>query len=250
MNWKAKSAAAIVAGGLAHAGDAQAQPLNTNLVQNPSFETVSNISGAGATVSAGWSGPNLQAYNYSGNYTGPAPTGAGSWYWHGGSAASVNANQTIDLLVAGFTPAQLDGGGLGYNLSAFFSGYRTQGDYAAVQATFLDASGGTVATRSIGGQAFTDALPTVNNGNYPDAKVWGQDSASAVIPAGTRGVRIDLNGTRLAGNSCDGYVDLVDFRVSAVPEPGTFLLTGAGGLVYATFRIRRRRPGDEPAPAG
>ncbi len=78
MNWKTKSAAALVAGGLAGAaGDAQAQPLGTNLIQNPSFETVTGINGVTATSNAGWGGANLALYAYSGNYTGPAPAGSG-----------------------------------------------------------------------------------------------------------------------------------------------------------------------------
>ncbi len=157
----------------------------------------------------------------------------------------MNANQTINLTAAGFTPALLDSGTLNYNLSAFFSGYLNSGDYANVQAVFLDASNAQLGSRTVGGQAFTDGLPLGDNGMYPNAKAWGQDSAVGPLPVGTRSVRIDLNGTRLAGNSADGYVDLTSFQLTGVPEPGTFLLTAAGGLAYATLRVRRRRPGEQ-----
>lgn len=59
MNWKAKSAAAIVATGLFGASESQAQPVGTNLVQNPSFE---NSAGGNVT---NWTGSALGTYQYS-----------------------------------------------------------------------------------------------------------------------------------------------------------------------------------------
>ena len=63
MNWKTKSAAAIVATGLFGAGESQAQPVGTNLVQNPSFEN-----SAGPSVT-NWTGSALGTYQYSQGYT-------------------------------------------------------------------------------------------------------------------------------------------------------------------------------------
>ena len=250
MNWKTKSAAAIVAGGLFGAAEAQAQPLNTNLVQNPSFET-----GPGTNADI-WTGA-LATYSYSQNYTLPGPAGAGARYWHGGgltngSPGSLTATQTLNLVSAGFTPALLDSGLLRYNLSSFFSSYRVQGDFGQVGVAFLDA-GNTVLGNSstIGGDTFTMSLLTGANSLYPDAKAWGQDSTAGTLPVGTRSVLVTLTGNKVpSGASVDGYIDLVDFRLSAVPEPSTFVLVGGVGLVTAVFRARRgRRPGGPPATA-
>src|SRR5438128_2308661 len=117
MDWKKKSAAVLVAGGMFGANEAPAQPLGVNQIQNNSFETVD----ASNNVTI-WTGPSLGTYTYAVNYTGPAPAGAGARYWRGGTG-NTNANQTINLITAGFTAAQLDGGGLRYNFRSFFSGY-------------------------------------------------------------------------------------------------------------------------------
>lgn len=242
MDWKKKSAAAIVATGLVGATEAQAQ-FGTNLVQNPSFETVTGVSGYTATVNAAWTG-SLAAYAYAGNYTQAGPTGSGSWYWHGGGlpgvAGVLTTTQSINLLTSGFTAAQLDAGP-NYNFSSFFSGYLGQTDFADAQVTFLDALSATLGSSSlIGGAAFTAALPGHSTST---ANAWGQDLTTGVIPVGTRSVRIDVMGHKLetANSSVDGYVDLVSFQITPVPEPGTFALLGTVGVGSLLVRWRRRK---------
>lgn len=242
MDWKKKSAAAIVATGLVGVTEAQAQ-FGTNLVQNPSFETVTGVSGYSATVNAAWTG-SLAAYAYAGNYTQAGPTGSGSWYWHGGSipaaAGVLSTTQTINLLTSGFSAAQLDAGP-NYNFSSFFSGYLGQTDYADAQVTFLDALSATLGSSSlIGGAAFTAALPGHSTSSL---NAWGQDSTNGVIPVGTRFVRIDITGHKpdVAGSAVDGYVDLVNFQITPVPEPGTFALLGTVGVGSLLVRWRRRK---------
>jgi hypothetical protein len=243
VDWKQKSAAAIVAGGLVGgAGDAQAQ-LGTNLVGNPSFEAVTTNN-----ADPPWAGA-VHTYAYSSNYTQPGLAGSGARYWHGGTISpsgtpgSITATQAIDLVAAGFTPAQLDGG-LGYNLSAFFSNYRTQGDYGEVNVVFQDALGATLGTSAtIGGQAFNAALPTGPFGNYTDARAWGQDATSGSLPIGARSALVTLTGTKVAvGSSVDGYIDVVNLQLTAVPEPGTAALAGGAVLGGIVMRTRRRKP--------
>lgn len=236
MNWKTKSAAAIVAGGLAGAGDAVAQPVNTNLVQNPSFETAD---GSGNVTL--WSGTALGTYQYSQGYTSiNTPPSPGLNYLHGLSGStSSNTSQTIDLVAAGFTTAFIDAG-VQYNLSAYFSSY-FQTDFGSATVAFLDAGGNTLGTSSpIGGQAFTAGLGTGPNvNNLPGYTDWGQSGTSGALPVGTRSVLINLLQTRTSGTANDGYIDLVDFRITAVPEPGTILLTSAAGVTLV-LRLRRR----------
>src|ERR1700752_3594757 len=177
MNWKTKSAAAIVAGGLAGAGDAGAQPVGTNLVQNPSFETLD----ASNNVTQ-WTGAALATYQYSQGYTSSnIPPGAGANYLHGAAAASSTTNQTIDLLAAGFTAAFLDSAPL-YSLNAWFSTYTSQNDFATIRAQFLDAGGTPVGTsNTIGSQAFVAALGR-DGGGFAD---WGQDATGGTLTPGT-----------------------------------------------------------------
>jgi hypothetical protein len=86
------------------------------------------------------------------------------------------------------------------------------------------------------------SLPLVDNGVYPNARAWGQDALSGLVPAGTRTVRIELDGEKEPGVGavCDSYIDMVDFQLVAVPEPGTIALT-AIGLLGGWFYIRRKR---------
>jgi hypothetical protein len=222
---------ALIAAAVTGVLPSQGADLNQNLVANPSFE---DVSGTSANI---WGG-NVSTYAYTLNYTlGTAP-GGGARYWNGGGADPL-AFQLIDL--AG-NAAQIDAGQINYNLSSFFSGYRTQRDSATVRALFLDATSGQLGSASIGGLAFVESLPLGDNGVYADARGWGQDSFSGLLPAGTRTVRLELDSEKEpgVGEVSDGYVDLVDFQIVAVPEPGTISLV-ALGLLGGWMCIRRRR---------
>jgi len=205
----------------------KAADFNLNLVVNPSFE---NVSG---TAAADWMG-NVSTYAYSQNYTGPGPAGAGDRYWFGGGADPL-AFQLIDL---SGNAAQIDASLVAYDLSAFFSTYLLQRDYGTVRALFLDGSSGQVGSAAIGGATFVGNLP-VGPG---DARGWGQDVLSGLVPMGTRTVRIELDGDKEpnVGNVADPYTDLVNFRIVAVPEPGALSLL-ALGVVGGYWFVRRRR---------
>jgi hypothetical protein len=232
MKWQTMMATSLVAGGLANS--AVAGPLNTNLVDNPSFEDDSVWVSNGGTIAT---------YLYSQGYTSiNVPPSPGLRYGTGQlGTASTTTVQTIDLVLEGFTAAELDSS-LSYDLSGYFSSYLSQNDNTAITANFLDSVGGTLlgSSASIGGLAFVSALGTAPNidgiANHRD---WGQDATTGVIPFGTRAVEIRLLTTRLAGSAADGYVDLVDFQV--VPEPATYLVCGLAGLMGGAALLRRRR---------
>jgi hypothetical protein len=216
--------AAAVTGMLPSTGETAA--LNQNLVPNPSFE---NVAGNQALD---WVG-NVSTYAYSQNYTGLSPAGGGLRYWNGGGADPL-ATQVIDLTGNGL---QIDAGQINYNLSAFFSTYLDQRDYGTVRALFFDGFSTQVGSTSVGGAAFVGAL-----GGSPGLRDWGQDSFSGLVPAGTRMVRIELDGEKEPGVGAvaDGYIDLVNFQITAVPEPGTLSLVGLG-MLGGWFFLRRRR---------
>ena len=216
--------AAAVTGVLPATG--QAAALNQNLVPNPSFESVAG------NQALNWSG-NVSTYAYALNYTGPSPANAGLLYWNGGGADPL-ATQVIDLTGNG---AQIDAGTLNYNLSAFFSTYLAQLDFGTVRAIFLNGSSTQVGSASVGGSKFVSAL-----GGSPGLRDWGQDNFTGLLPIGTRMVRIELDGEKEPGVGAvaDGYIDLVNFQITAVPEPSTLSLLGLG-MLGGWFFLRRRR---------
>lgn len=206
----------------------KAANFNVNLTLNPSFETVTGRD------AANWSG-NVTTYLYSQAYTGPAPTGAGLVYWNGGGADPL-ATQLVDLAA---NSAQIDAGLIGYELRAFFSTYLGQLDYANVRAIFLDGSNAQVGSAAIGGAAFVAAIPGGSG-----LRDWAEDTDSGLLPAGTRTVRLELDGEKQpgVGAAADGYVDLVNFQIAQVPEPGTLSLLGVGmASGWFLTRWRRRR---------
>jgi hypothetical protein len=228
LSKQALIAAAVT--GLLPAG-AEAVGLNQNLITNPSFENI----GAGADNPAiDWMG-NVSTYAYSQNYTAPGPAGGGLRYWFGGGSDPL-AFQLVDL--AG-NAAQIDAGQIRYNLSAFFSTYLLQRDFGTVRALFLDGGNAELGRASVGGATFVGNLPAVP----PDQlREWGQDMLGGLLPVGTRTVRIELDGEKEVGvgSVADGYIDLVNFQLTPVPEPGTFSLF-ALGLVGGWVCWRRRR---------
>jgi hypothetical protein len=211
---------------------AQAAALNENLVLNPSFE---NVNGSEALD---WLG-NVSTYAYSLNYTATGPAGAGNLYWFGGGGDPL-ASQLFD--VTGNATA-IDAGQIRYNLSAFFSTYRTQLDFGSVRALFLDSSNTELGRSSIGGATFVNGLPTVDNGVYSDARTWAQDGFSGLIPAGTRTIRLELDGDKEpgVGTVCDSYIDLVNFQLVAVPEPGTGPVLALGLSLAGVWMYTRRK---------
>jgi glycerophosphoryl diester phosphodiesterase len=215
IHWVVRFARTLISVGLGGtvsllAGPLLAAPLNTNLVLNPGFESI-----AGGQVDT-WTGA-LRTWAYSANYTGAALPGAGSRYWFGGNGNSVSATQPAITLAT--NAADIDAGRLNYNLSAFFSSYRQQQDYGTVTATFLDAGSSPISSASIGSLGFIQSLPLGNNGAYNDARSWGQAASNALVPAGTRSVRIDVAAFKEpgVGEAIDGYIDNVGFQLSEAP---------------------------------
>jgi hypothetical protein len=241
-NWLRSFFRTLVAAGLLAPASAMAAGYDTNLVLNPSFETVD-----GGGFAANWTGP-VDTYAYSANYTGAAPATSGARYWFGGPGAPnqvstiFSTSTPIDLSA---NAADIAAGRVTYDLSAYFSSYRLQGDYGVVKASFRDAGDNEIGFTFVGSSALVAGLPVVNNGVYADARGWAADATAGFVPLTTNSVVLELQATKTEGGTVvDGYIDLVDFQIhlQPIPEPGTLSLAAIGGLGLAAWRFRKRRP--------
>src|SRR6266550_4034571 len=180
-----KMGLAVLAGGLAFVGSAEA----TELMIDGSFENTASSSSpivkVGGTpapgVGGGWS--TFSTYLYSTLYTLPGPAGSGQQFlrpYPPSSTGVGQSSQTVTQLVSltastTLTPAKIDGGQGRFTMSAWFSSYLTQGDYSDLTLQFLDDSNTAVASSiALGGTNFVKNLPTGPNAKYTDAKEWGQ----------------------------------------------------------------------------
>src|SRR5437016_14199658 len=123
---------AVLAGGLAFVGSAEA----TELITDGSFENTSPSSNpvvkVGGSdnpgVGGGWS--TFSTYLYSTLYTMPGPAGSGLQFLRPYAPNQV-VTQLMSLTAATtLTPAKIDGGQASFTMSAWFSSYLSQGDYS------------------------------------------------------------------------------------------------------------------------
>lgn len=229
-----KMLATIFSGGLALVGTqaANAAVLGANLVVDPGFEDVNATTGAyGALQLNSWAGGSHTGYTYaSGQYDNGGPlAGGGQRYFtsnqtSGGGTDAVAPGeiaQVIDLST-GDTATQIAAGTAGYDFSAFFTTYSTDGDFGAMHLDFQNAGGASLGTDTIG--------PAANEGG------WVQHAGGGLIPIGTAKVAVSVYGTAVASGP-DGYVDNTSFSVNEIPEPASLALLGLGGLLM----LRRRK---------
>jgi hypothetical protein len=232
--FRSKIALVCAAAGACLGAEALAQPLNTNLVVNPGFDSV-DVSVPGPFTSVlllDWldndaDGDDVFSFPYTSAYSGsPAPPDSGKYHYSGGfntAADQILILQTIDVS-AGPSGTLIQSGNGFFDLSAYFSGYREQDDAGFVRAFFLDAGGNdiTPADLRVGGLEFLLSLPVTDIPGIGLQRDWGQDRLGGPIPAGTRSILIAV-GAADADINHDGYVDGVDFRVTATnPAPARF----------------------------
>jgi hypothetical protein len=226
-NWRRNLMASLVAGGVMAPAAASALNLDTNLIANPSFESVdTGITGVyNAPKINNWSGTNAFAYSHNPGLTGvpdyadgPDPPNAGSWYFSSnnnpGSAtgdfrAPNQVYQDLDVS-SGATGTQIATGEAAYKLSAFMSSYLNDSDAGNVQLDFKNSSG-----TIIGSTIISDPDFGANN-------VWSQSGKVGPVPVGTATVRASIFGTPRQGGA-DGYIDKVDVQVTNAKNVLLFL---------------------------
>jgi hypothetical protein len=240
-----KMGLAVLAGGLAFVGGAEA----TELVVDGSFE---NTTAASATVKVGgrenpevgqgWSV--FSTYLYSTQYTFPGVPNSGVQFLRpyapgtfGVSRSSEVVMQLVNLTNStGLTGEEIDAGFGQFTFSAWFSSYLTQGDFSTVTLEFLDEVGSLTGDPAVlGGQEFVANIPIGSNGRYTDAKQWAQDSRTGIIPWFARTARVTAAAGTPRSGAPDGYVDLVSLDVvdlsAQVPRVlGAIPANNAGGV--------------------
>jgi hypothetical protein len=232
MKRKSTNGLAILAGGMAFVGTAQA----VDVIVDGNFENTTGGAGDivrnGGTpnpgVGGGWS--TFSTYLYSTEYANAAPTN----FNFGIQFLRPYNPQTITQLVSltnltGLTTTDIDGGQGRYTVSAWFSSYLSQGDYSVLTVDFLDASSSVVGSSvPLGGLDFVAAIPTGPSSpgstpKYPNGKDWAQDSQNATIPSGARTARVIITSTAVSGQP-DGYVDLVSLDITASTDTAPALV--------------------------
>ena len=143
--------------------------------------------------------------------------------------------QAMDVLPC----SGLSASGANFTLSANFNA-RDSGPIGGTAVQFF--SSNTFASQ-IGVPVFGSI--NVNDGN---PALWQNLSSTGLIPAGTQSMMVQVfysNASLLGANGAlqPGYVDSVDFHITPVPEPGTWAMLAAGGLLIGW---RARRPARHP----
>ncbi len=177
--------------------DVGVPPSFSNLLANPSFE--SGVTGWTTNVQGTAGAPNGSAFD-------------GAAYFVPGTVATGVAEQTIDLLAAGYAPAQLDA----QNLVAVFGGRvrskaETPVDAGTLTLVFRNASGGIIS------QQTQDAANASSR--------WDLVGDRSAIPVGTRQITYRFESIRVTGTTNDVYLDhafvhLLSEDVS--PDQGAF----------------------------
>ncbi|WP_438861526.1 alkaline phosphatase family protein [Mycobacterium paragordonae] len=144
--------------------------------------------------------PNFLGLGFPGN---PAP-GAGNNFAGGGPVATSSISQTVNLAAA---TANINTGTVPYTLSGLLGGYLLDPSSTAVQVTFLNASGATLGTGSIGPVSTIDRLGMTG---------FQARDISGTIPVGTTSAVVTATFTDrnpILGNYNGSFADNLSFTV-------------------------------------
>ena len=143
----------------------------------------------------------------------PGPADRGQNFFAGGGGGVSTATQTVDVSKA---EGQINQGNVKFNLSGWLGGTGSVTDTATVTATFLDASG-----RSLGTATLGPVTPAMRD----DTTEFLPENATGALPSQAKTVRIVLtiNGDHPANRNGhgQGYADNLSFTISSnkVPAP-------------------------------
>ena len=124
----------------------------------------------------------------------------GGWFFWAGNASSSRMRQDVD--VSAYT-SEIDAGALSYDFSGWGKGFSAQpGDTHQFTVQELDNVGSVLATWS--------TTPAGGNSS------WVEYTHTKTLEAGTRTLRVRLDGSRSAGASCDAYFDDMSLILNSV----------------------------------
>jgi hypothetical protein len=179
-----------------------------NLILNPGAEAglgtandavvpVPDWKGTGGFTAAqyAWSGGDVSSSS-------PGSTGRGKNYFYGGPAAAKSTGTQLISVPA----ADVSSGKVGYNLSAWLGGYSSQGDDAALNVTFENATGVALSTLSLG---------PVTEAQRAGKSEFLYRHKSGLVPAATTTISVVLVMTRSSGSDNDGLADNLSLVLTA-----------------------------------
>ncbi|MFI6470837.1 hypothetical protein ACIBL5_11380 [Streptomyces sp. NPDC050516] len=124
------------------------------------------------------------------------------------ATGNAGLNQNVDV---SSTASVIDTGQVGYHLSGWLGGYASQNDRVTLSGTFLDGSGHTLGTTTLG--------PVTNTDRANTTKLLSR-TASGNLPTRTRTIKVALAFTWSGGSTTDGYADDLSLTLSTpVPAP-------------------------------
>ena len=195
--------------------DVGVPPSSTNLLTNPSFE--SGVTGWTTNVQGTAGAPNGSAFD-------------GVAYFVPGTVAAGVAEQTIDLLAAGYSPAQLDA----QSLVAVFGGRVRSKAESPVDTGTL-----TLQFRNAGGGIISQQTQNAANASSR----WDLVGERQAIPVGTRQITYRFESIRVTGTTNDVYLDHAFVHVlseAVAPDQGAYghidgELVSAGAHLALTY---------------
>jgi hypothetical protein len=189
----------LIVNGGAEQGEGTLDGVDTNTVPGWKADGLLNSVAYGATGGEGVSG--------FAKLTSPGPNDRGQNFFAGGGGGVSTGTQVADVKAAA---AQIDKGGVTYNLTAWLGGSGTVADTAGVVSTFLDEHGKALGTATLA--PVTPAMRNNTTGLIPEQSL-------GKIPARTRSIRTVLT---ITGNQPHdrtghglGFADDISLRISA-----------------------------------
>ncbi|UOD33534.1 PEP-CTERM sorting domain-containing protein [Massilia violaceinigra] len=206
-----------------------------NLIVNGGAEAGAGSHDGGTVTVPGWTvtgGLTSVNYGASGGFPAPAdagPQNRGKNFFAGG--VNMPASRAVQVIDLSAYSGAIAGGQSQFDLSGWLGGYATQSDNATLTAVFRDKGGKTL---------FSQSLAPVSVGERGGLTGLVYRDSHGLIPASAALVDIVLDMSRVEGSYNDGYADNLSFSVTAVPEPSSWAMLGAG-LAMLGFAARKRR---------
>jgi uncharacterized protein (TIGR03437 family) len=185
----------------------------TNLIVNGDAESGAGV-GANNVLATipGWTSSGANVITYASGYgiqtTDIVPVAAGKNYFSNGNSSS-SMTQTVSFSAAA---GVVDAGTATYDSSGYFGGYSDDDDAATMSVAFLNASGASLSSISIGGVKSADRYGT---GLYLRRQI-------GAVPVGARSAKVTLSYVQVSGQNNSGADNLSLIINSPAASPTIF----------------------------